>query len=421
VPAQGGETRPVSRRVNHEKTHVVPSFLPDQRHFLFLSSVGHWRIGSLAGESEVPVPIKASPAVYASTGYLLFVSDGNILARPFDPKRARFSGEAVIVGGPVQQWGNIGFYPFSASDTGVLAWLDDPRISTQLVWVDAAGNRLGTVGEPADYTSPALSPDGGKLAVAMRDPATQQRDIWIFDLARGSRARFTFDPADDLNPVWSPDGSRIAWTSDRTGKRNLYVKPASGTGQDQLLYESSMHISAEQWSPDGKYLVFNSKVQRGTGAEIAALPLTPGVERKPIPLVQGRFTYERAQLSSDGRFLAYCSTESGAEEIYVQPFPPTGAKWQVSASGGSEAFWSQDGKQLFYISGSTLMRAPVNAQDRRFDVGISKPLFVLQLPVPARNRIVWVGNGRFLVNMPISHSAPGNTIVLLNWPALLKR
>jgi Tol biopolymer transport system component len=304
----------------------------------------------------------------------------------------------------------------------VLAWLDSVnRKTSQLVWVDAAGNRLGTVGDSADYSNPALSPDGGRLAVAVRDSATRQRDIWIFDLTRGSRTRFTFDPADDLNPAWSPDGGRIAWTSDRKGVRNLYVKAAAGTGEDQLLYESPVRKSVEQWSPDGRYLLFNGQ-REGGGTEIAALPLAPGAERKPFPLVQGRFSYQRAQLSPDGRFLAYRSTESGAEGIYVQPFPPSGAKWQVSDAGGAEAFWGEDGKQLFYVSGSKLMMVPVETQAGRFEAGVPKPLFDLQLPTdPARNCIVGVGNGRrFLVNM-LSSSEQGRMIVLLNWPALLKR
>jgi Tol biopolymer transport system component len=420
VPAQGGEARVVSR-LDGETNHVAPQFLPDQRHFMFLGSRGRWRIGSLDGGPELPLPIKAGPAVCVSD-YLLFIADGNIFAQRFDQKRARLVGDAVIVGGPVQQFANNPFFPFSASENGVLAWLDSAdRKNSQLVWVDAAGNHLGKVGEPADYSSPSLSPDGGKLAVAIRDAATKQRDIWIFDLARGSRTRFTFDPADDLNPVWSPDASRIAWTSDRKGIRNLYVKAAAGTGEEQLLYESAVRKSVEQWSADGKYLLFNSPREAG-GTEIAALPLAPGVERKPILLVQGRFNYQRAQLSPDGRFLAYRSTESGSEEIYVQTFPPSGAKWQVSTSGGAEAFWREDGKQLFYVSGSTLMMTAVETRGGRFEAGVPRPLFDVQLATdPARNRIVGEGNGRrFLVNMAPSSSARGSMTVLLNWLALLK-
>ena len=420
VPAQGGEPRAVSR-LNGDTNHVAPQFLPDQRHFVFLGSRGRWRIGSLDGGPEMSLSIPAGPALYVS-GYLLFVSDGNILAQRFDEKRGRLLGDAVIIGGPVRQFANNPFYPFSASETGVLTWLDGANRKAQLVWMDAAGNPLGTVGEPADYSSPALSPDGRKLAVAIRDATTRTRDIWIFELARGSRTRFTFDPADDLNPVWSPDGSRIAWTSDRKGVRNLYVKSAAATGEDQLLYESPLRKSVEQWSSDGKYLLFNNQRAEG-GTAILALPLTPGSERKPIPVVEGRFNYQRAQLSPDGRFLAYRSTESGAEEIYVQPFPPTGAKWQVSISGGTEACWSDDGHQLFYIAGSTIMTVPVEMQGGRFEIGVPKPLIDVQLSAdPARNRIVAVGNGRrFLVNLPVARSEQGSITVLLNWPALLKR
>jgi Tol biopolymer transport system component/predicted Ser/Thr protein kinase len=422
VPAQGGEARPVSRFLDGEKNHLLPQLLPDRRHFLFLASRGHWRIGSLDGGPEVPVSVKDSPAMYVSPGYLLFASDGNILAQRFDPKRMRLSGDAVIVSGGVQEWGTVGYYPFSASETGVLTWLDGAgNNSTQLVWLDGAGNRLGTVGEPADYTSPAMSPDGSKLAVAIRDPMTRQRDIWILDLTRGTRTRFTFDPADDVNPVWSPDGGRIAWSSDRKGVRDLYVKAATGVGEDQVLYESPLRKSVEQWSPDGKYLLFNSRRQVGTATEIAALPLSAGPERKPIPLVPAGFGYQGAQLSPDSSFMAYHSNESGAEEIYVQPFPPSGAKWQISTAGGTEAFWGKDGKQLFFVSGNNLMVVPVRTYGGQFEAGAPTLLFGLQLPPVTRNRVLGAGNGRFLVNMLSSRRVQGSMTVLLNWSALLRR
>jgi Tol biopolymer transport system component len=329
----------------------------------------------------------------------------------------------VIVGGPVQEWGTLEFYPFSASQTGVLTWLDNGSRTSQLVWVDAAGNLVGTVGEPADYSSPALSPNGERLAVAIRDPVTHQRDIWIFNLARGSRTRFTFDPADDLNPAWSPDGTRIAWTSDRKGVRHVYMKEVAGTGEDQLVYESPVRKSVEQWSPDGKYLLFNGPREREQGTQIAAIPMGPGAERKPIPLVYGSFNCQQAQFSPDGKLLAYRSTESGRDEIYVQPFPPTGVKWQVSSAGGSEEFWGADGKQLFYVSGDKLMVVPVIMLGGKFEAGVPKPLFEMQLPAATRNRVVVVGNGsRFLVNTAISHAEQGGSMtVLVNWPALLKR
>ena len=122
---------------------------------------------------------------------------------------------------------------------------------------DRQGRKLGTIGEPALYSGPTLSPDGRRLAVSIQDAATNTRDLWVMDLARGVSSRFTFDKADDLNPVWSPDGARIAFSSDRKGKRDLYWKAAGGASADELLLDSVGSKSLEDWSPDGKLLLFN--------------------------------------------------------------------------------------------------------------------------------------------------------------------
>ena len=134
---------------------------------------------------------------------------------------------------------------------------------SRLQWFDRNGKKLGAVGEAADFSSPALSPDERKLAVGIMDPQTKTRDIWVIDLVRGTRTRLTFDPADDLNPVWSPDGTRIAFTSNRKGERDIYQKPADGSGQEELLLEGKDgQKNLEDWSPDGKYLLYNHQPAR---------------------------------------------------------------------------------------------------------------------------------------------------------------
>src|SRR5262249_16332480 len=110
--------------------------------------------------------------------------------------------------------------------------------ASQMIWFDRKGARLSTLGAVGEYTNPPLSPDGRMLATGVTDKNTGNRDIWLFDLIRGTNMRLTFDPADDLNPTWSPDGSQIIFTSDRGGIRNLYRKAANGTGEDVLLMES---------------------------------------------------------------------------------------------------------------------------------------------------------------------------------------
>ena len=129
-----------------------------------------------------------------------------------------------------------------------------------MIWFDRSGANLGIAAGPAEYTNPQLSPDGARLAVGIRDPVSKTRDVWIFDLSRGSKSKLTFEPKDDTNPTWSPDGSRIAFSSDRRGHRDLYVKSSSGSSDDELLLASDTDKNVEAWSPDGRTLMYNTGV-----------------------------------------------------------------------------------------------------------------------------------------------------------------
>jgi Tol biopolymer transport system component len=289
----------------------------------------------------------------------------------------------------------------------------------RLVWVDRTGKELGTVGEPGDYSNPALSPDERRLAVGRMDPRAR-RDIWVFDLIRGTSSRLTFDPADDMNPTWSPDGNWIAFTSDRKGQRNLYRKLASGTGEDEILWESEERKNVEDWSRDGRTILMNCTPPGKTGPDVWALPLTG--DRKPVPVLSGAYSEDQAQLSPDGRWLAYRSSESGRSQIYVQNFPPSGGKWQISTEGGNDPQWRRDGKELFYISGSKLMAVEIKAAGATVEAGLPKELFELRAGPILRNRYVPAANGqRFLVVGINEQTSSAPIHVVLNWQAGLRR
>ncbi|MFB3828508.1 MAG: protein kinase [Bryobacteraceae bacterium] len=422
VPAVGGAPRPVT---DPREFHVLPQFLPGQRRFLCVAPNGV-RIASLDGGPEIPLPVRNGPAVYTPQGYLLFPGDATILAQRFDPRRGRLEGEAVPLADAVFRAAFLptgAWFPFSVSGSGALAFILGARLgNSRLEWVDEAGKPLGELGEPADYSNPALSTDGRQLAVGIRNPATKTRDIWIFDVARGTRRRFTSDPADDFNPVWSPDGARIAFSSDRKGVRDLYIKDLAG-GQEQVLYESPSRKSAEHWSPDGKYLIFNEYPKAQADQRLCALPVGDGAERRPLPLTREPYASAEGAVSPDGRYLAYRCSDSGAVEVCVQTFPAADVRSQVSTSGGTDPHWSADGKQVYYLAGSQrLMVAAVSLRGGRFEVSTPRELFEVAVPGEGRNRfLVDSPRRRFLVNTLTRQGDQGAVSVLVNWPTMLKR
>jgi Tol biopolymer transport system component len=288
-----------------------------------------------------------------------------------------------------------------------------------LQWFDRSGKRLGVVGEAADFSYPALSPDDRKLAVGIRDPQTKTLDIWIFDLLRGTKTRLTFDPSDDTNPFWSPDGTQIAFSSDRMGQRDIYRKLADGSGPEELLLGGKGGPkNVEDWSRDGKYLVYN--YQLPNKSHLYVLPLAG--DRKPVPFLTPEFRIGESQFSPNGRWLAYLSTESGRAEVYVQGFAlnssqPRG-KWQVSTAGGEFPRWRRDGKELYYHFGSTYFAVDVKTDGASFEAGIPKPLFdaaTVSSPLGGSRFVVTRDGQRFLVEAQVEKSANAPLEVLVNW------
>jgi Tol biopolymer transport system component len=285
----------------------------------------------------------------------------------------------------------------------------------ELVWYDRQGKRLGTVGEGGYYTNPALSPDGRYLAVGRSSSAVNHRDLWVIDLVRGSSSRFTFDNGDDLNPVWAPDGSRIAFSSDRSGHRDIYAKSATGTGTEELLFADEGEKSLEDWSPDGRTLLFNVNTR-----EISSVAADGN--RTLTPVLQAPFAQIQGRLSPDGRWIAYTSNENGRSDVFVQTFPTGGGKWQVSINGGSDAAWRADGRELFFLNGRRMYAVDIQSSAGRFVAGTPRELFEATILTgeTRRNRYVVTPDGQrfLLVTTPqVMDSTP--MTVVLNWQAAL--
>ena len=354
LAATGGEPRPVIvRDLSQHEMIVFPKFLPDARHFIYFAlgrpvENGGVYAGSLDSQETKRLVTTNAQAAYAAPapglggpGYLLFMRGNTLMAESFDAEKLELSGDALPVTDQLETPTNfmgVGAFgaAFTISDTGTLAFRQGRGVDmAELVWFNRSGTLLSTVSEPADYTNPALSPDEKKLAVGRRDPQSKTRDIWIFDLERGTSSRFTFDPGDDLNPTWSPDGKRIAFSSDRKGHRDIYQKSAASTGQDELLMEATTgnQVAMHDWSGDGKTILFHT-TRPDRGGSIWMLPLEGN--RKPSRVIETAFETTNARLSPNGRWIAYSSNESGTFEVYIQSFPPSGSQAQISTDGGDE-------------------------------------------------------------------------------------
>jgi len=258
------------------------------------------------------------------------------------------------------------------------------------------------------------------------------RNLWLYEFARGVTTRFTFDTGAEFDPVWSPDGSRIAFTSARSGVFDLYQKASDMSGEDEVLYKSEDPKASSSWSPDGRFLLYFNPIPP---VRQWLLPLSgTAADRKPIRLDNSQFDEAAGRISPDGRWIAYGSSESGRQEIYVRPLDlpgaagsspvaaaPVSGKWMVSKDGGTTPLWSRDGKEIFYLSavGGMAMTVPVNT-GRVFQAGIPKPLF--KLPPGVLFWDVTSDGKRFVMAAPASASTASLPFtVVLNWQSALKK
>jgi Tol biopolymer transport system component len=423
VSADGGDpvevVGPDSTR--HETGLRWPWFLPDGKHFLFVSLPSRQGsfdvyLGSLDSKERKRLLASGAAPIYAEPGYLVFVRNARLMAQRFDRRRLEPTGKPVPLGEAPTVSRYDGAQAVSASANGVLAHPAAGLPNTQLVWLDRSGRRQGAVAlPPGRYEGLSLSPDGERVVVEKRSSATAV-DLWMVELSRGVATRFTFRPSSGV-AVWSPDGSRIAFNSNQAGPWDIYQKLASGAGAEEPLFQSSaLFKNLSQWSPDGRYLVF-TQPDAATGWDLWLLPVEG--DRKPVPYLRSPFNEQSGYLSPDGRWMAYSSDESGKLEVYVQSFPTPGSKYQVSTSGGFAGTWSKDGKEMI-IAGTDGTILSVDVQTTpSFKAGTPRVLFK-----PRQDLVGITGTRdfqRFLVSVPVGEASPSSITLQLNWPAALKR
>jgi serine/threonine-protein kinase len=411
-----------------------PQVLPGSNAVLFTElsrTSDDWKMASVVAQ---PLP-SGDPKVlvrgglygrYVSSGHLLYMHDGTIFAAPMNLERLELTGPPVPVVENVSGSSNHGSVQFAVADNGTAVYQpgDGPPTPTAIQWVDSAGKTSPLRAMVADWSNPAFSPDGRTLAMDISDGT--QTDIWTYDWARDTMRRITFDRSDDRRPVWSPDGSRITFASKRRDNSafNLYWERADRTGEPQQLTTTSEFALPGSWHPSGKFLAYEeAHLPNGTDLMILRMEgdeksgWKPG---KPYAFLATPFVEADPEFSSDGRWIAYSSNESGRYEVYVRPFPGPGGKWQVSSGSAFDPTWSRVAKQLFFASmeDQRIMVAPFETEGDSFHAGnprVWSPLQFAPRPRgPSRDFDLHNDGERFAVALATQQdTAKGDHVVLI--------
>ncbi|MEQ1761253.1 MAG: protein kinase, partial [Vicinamibacterales bacterium] len=438
VPASGGVASSVTTLGPQQQGHTAPSFLPDGRRFLFfvlgLADTAGVYLGALDGSAPIRLAAADGAGVYLSFGpggtearreggWLLMVRAGTLVGQRLDVPAAALIGEPVTLADGVVTDGVSGRSSVSVARTGVVAYRTAGGSQRQLTWVDRSGKTGGTVGDPdGTLSNPRVSPDGRRVAVERT--VQGNRDIWLLDSGRTSR--FTFDATIDVRPVWSPGGTSLVFRSNPVGPSDLYRKLSSGAGMVERLVASDQGKNAYSWSSDGRFLLYHSQDPQ-TDTDIWVVPMVGA--HTPSVFLKTPFREAYGAFSTDGRWVAYQSNESGRSEIYVRPFIPPGTadatatdggQWQVSTAGGIHPQWRPDGKELYYLDpAGTMMAAPISVTGATLAPGAPVVLFPTHvvgggLDAQQGREYDVASDGRFLINTALTGAAAPIALIQ-NW------
>ncbi len=423
VPASGGTPQPVTQKEKTSDAHLWPSFLPDGRHFLFLNRVygseaelGQLRVGSLDGSPSRLLFSSNSSAQYAPPGYLIWWHGGNLRAQRFDADRQELQGEPFVLVSGARFDPRAAVAVFSVSRTGILVYQEGGSLAgNELVWLDRSGREIGTVGDPGSLYSPKLSPDGTRVALDRSDE-TNRGDIWLIDVNRGSGTRLSSFPEDDSVPVWSPDGAEVAFFSAKGGGHTVVYVRSTRDGSDArlLIADPAADLEPADW-PRTDLMLLNRSKDDDVDIFLCSIP-----DRKIRPFLATPFREWDAQVSPDGRHVAYTSDETGSMEVYVGTFPEPGERWRVSADGGRMPKWHPGGVELYYVTlDSRLMAVSLKGRNRGGDrpapIGAPEMLFRVDLKEHRLRQFDTHDGTRFLANRNVSLGAGVPLTLVVHW------
>jgi WD40 repeat protein len=423
VSETGGDPELLAKAENARS--VAPQILPDGKHVMYTNTLEQPDkvvVQSLESGKRKDL-CKGDTAWYLPTGHLVYAVDNNLFAAAFDPVKTAIEGGSVPMVEGVLRAG--GAPQYAVSDSGTLVYMPGSSVLSQrtFAWVDRQGKEQpldAPLNVYHDYFK--ISPDGTRVALTIITDGNY--DIWIWDIFRKTMTRLTSDLGSDIGPVWTPDGKRIIYMSSNEGRGCIFCIAADGSGKvEKLASMPDREIWAESVSNDGK-IVFLGTSDTVTEGDIGILSMGKG--QTPKLLLHEKYYESGPQISSDGKWLAYESNESGRYEIYLRPFPDveSGGRWQVSTSGGDFPLWSPNGKELFYRGPEAIMAVSVETRPA-FKLGTPKSLFpnkyVGQFDISPDGK-------RFLMLKPSAAAdekstakTPRKIVVVLNWLEELKR
>ena len=411
VNASGGQLVPLKSTAG-QSLAACPNFLPDGRHVIFsaqrnLEEVDYFIATSDDSTSPKRIGNGENNAKYAD-GYLFFVRGGALQAQPFDVGKLELTGEPTSIA-KVQGFDQAAYFSV-AGDT--LVYLPQgSEVRTELTRVDRNGKRISTLGVPEFFFSPRVSHDGSRIGV---DESASQGpgDLWLFDASSGASTRFTFAPENESGPLWGPGDTEVMYFMNQASGKAVLMRKRIDGGQPVVAFERSGSTVTGDWSPDGASTL--AEIRNGlVGAPGQFVAFDCRTWKPLAPPINGT----APRFSPDGRWVAYSSDENARlAEIFVQPFPPNGSKWQVSADGGLMPVWRRDGKALYFVnSGGKLVESLVNIDaSGTFSSQSPQPLFgvALREGVPFIAQYDVFPDGTFLLNrIPDTASTPMSAVI----------
>lgn len=347
------------------RSHRFPHWLPGGEAFFYLAVSRTGGAGILTSELRLgtldnPAGKKLMPSttnVVYSQGEAMFIHDSVLMSRPFDLEALEFSGPARPMMGGTLALPAAHLSLISASQNNILAYCSGREQgfgNSQLFMLDSRGQNETPLNEPLLTYGFDLSSDGKKLLLALPDRRNGTFDIWILEIERNLRTRFTFNPETELLPLWSGDGNWIYFASDRTGHAQIFRKRVSGTGVSELLFEDTGECYPASISKDGKTLVYSFTASSGDfGVGIYDLETQ---EKRQFHPPQG-FSEVFPSLSPDSQWMAFSTSETGQMEVFVESMEPGGGRYRVSSNGGTGSQWSADGQFLFFLTSNGEIRS----------------------------------------------------------------